>query len=349
MISPILTVLTSVVPMAPEPSVIPEWIDFYGNMRLRLEHTLDQPGDTDRTRGRMRFRAGARFQISDDLRAEVRMSTASGVANNPHWDMGGSNGTDTVSGADLVIDRINLAWVASDSVTLVAGKMGNPLKANPVYGEWIWDGDIQPAGIAGIWEAGGDFDFDVRLAHFIYDEENGGVGATADPAMTILQVNLGDDTDSFDWDISSSLWSWSSESSIAPVGFGPDYLVWDTVLSAQVDELIGSVEFIQNLDDDTGDDTGLAFGAKYGAGGKQGASQFSASFFDFDANASLWSVGQDDVPISASAADGLSGFVAGWRYWYRDNVTLRVWAIQGDDGTDDPMRLRFDIDVNLAR
>ena len=106
MISPILAVLTSAVPMAPQPSVIPEWIDFYGDMRLRLESTADQANGVDRTRGRMRFRAGAKFQISDDLKAEVRVSSASGVANNPHWDMGGSNGTDTLSGSDMVIDRL---------------------------------------------------------------------------------------------------------------------------------------------------------------------------------------------------------------------------------------------------
>lgn len=342
MISPILAVLTSAVPMAPQPSVIPEWIDFYGDMRLRLESTADQANGVDRTRGRMRFRAGAKFQISDDLKAEVRVSSASGVANNPHWDMGGSNGTDTLSGSDMVIDRINLAWAASDSVTVVAGKMGAPLKTNPVFSEWVWDGDIQPAGIAGIWAAGGDFDFDVRLAHFIVDEVNLSGTSTADPAITILQVNLGDDTEDLDWDINTSLWNWSNE--------GPaEFLVWDTVLSASMDDFTGSVEFIQNLDDDTGDDSGLAFGLKYGAGGSQGSSQFFGSFFDFDANANVWGVAQDDVPIGPSAADGLTGFVAGWKYWWQDNVTFRVWALQGDDGTDDPMRLRFDIDVKLTR
>lgn len=345
MISPLLAVLTSAVPMAPAPSVIPEWIDFYGDMRLRLEHTVhtvDQPGDTDRTRGRMRFRAGAKFQISDDLKAEVRMSTASGSAGNPHWDMGGDNGTDTLSGSDVVIDRINLAWAASDSITVVAGKMGAPLKTNPVYSEWLWDGDIQPAGIAGIWAAGGDFDFDVRLGHFIVEEVNGGIGATADPAITILQVNLGDDTDDFDWDINTTLWNWTNE---GPV----DFLVWDTVLSASMDDLTGSFEFFQNLDDDTGDDTGMAIGLKYGAGGAQGASQFFGNYIDFDARATNFGVGQDDLPIGPSATDGLSGFVAGWKYWWRDNVTFRVWALQGDDETNDPMRLRFDIDVKLTR
>jgi hypothetical protein len=116
-----------------------------------------------------------------------------------------------------------------------------------------------------------------------------------------------------------------------------------------MDDLTGSVQFFQNLDDDTGDDTGLAFGLKYGAGGTQGSSQIFGSFFDFDANATNFAVGQDDVPIGPSATEGLTGFVAGWQYWWRDNVTFKVWALQGDDDTDDPLRLRFDIDVNFKR
>ncbi len=340
MISPILAVLSSVTPAIPPMEMAPDWIHFYGGMRLRLEHTEDQNSDGDaRTRGRMRARFGAKFGIADDLKAEVRLSTASGTANNPHWDMGGDNGTDTLSGADVDLDRISLSWMPSDSVTLVAGKMGLPLKGNPVFNEWIWDGDIQPAGIAGIWSFGGDLSVDARLGHFVVDEVNSLPGGTADPSVTAMQVNFGGDTDSFQWDVNTALWNWT--------GMGA-FRVWDTILSARVDDVTGSFEFIQNLDDDTGDDTAYAAGLKYGAGGSQGASQFFGNYFDFDASAAVWGVGQDDTPKGVGP-DGLTGFVAGWKYWWRDNVTFKVWALQADDETDDPLRLRFDVDVNFTR
>ena len=60
----------------------------------------------------------------------------------------------------------------------------------------------------------------------------------------------------------------------------------------------------------------------------------------------MWSVGQDDVPLSPGA-DGLSGFVVGYKYWWHDNTTIKVWALQGDDEVDDPLRLRFDIDIKF--
>lgn len=323
--------------LSAETNGLPEWLDVYGNMRVRMESTFDQSNGEDRQRGRLRFRVGAKMQVADDLKAEVRMSTASGDARNPHWDIGGDNGTDTLSGSDVVLDRINLVWKPNANATIVAGKMGNPLAKNPVFSEWILDGDIQPSGLAGVWSLNDNAD--VRFAHFIVDESNG-AGASSDPAITVLQLNHGASATSLDWDINTSLWNWSNE------GGAVDYLVWDTIVSAKKDAWTGSLEFIQNLDDDTGDDTGFALGVKHGKGGKAGQSQVFANYFDFDANASVWGVGQDDVPISPGAV-GLSGVVAGYKYWWHDNTTIKVWALQGDDETDDPLRLRFDIDIKF--
>jgi len=340
MISPLLTLLASGAPAVP-PSDQPDWVSFYGDLRLRAESTLDQPGGDDRHRGRMRFRGGAMFQISDELKAEVRMSTYSGEdARNPHWDFGDDNGTDTLSGASVQLDRMNLSWSPDEAWTLVAGKMGAPFETNPVFGEWLWDGDIQPAGLAGIWSAGGDFDFDFRLAHFIVDEVD--VDSTTDPAVTVLQVNVGDSIEDFDWDVHTALWDWNG-------GDFTDYSVWDTTVAVTVDELTASLEYFVNLEDDTGEDAGMALGLKYGSGGAPGKSQIFGSIYDFDGNASAFGVGQDDLPIAPNSNEGLSGFVVGWKYWWTDDVTFKVWALSADDETDDPVRLRFDVDVNLRR
>ena len=155
-------------------------------------------------------------------------------------------------------------------------------------------------------------------------------------------VNLGDDTEDFDWDVTTTLWEYNG-------GGLTDYSVWDTFFAVSVDELTGSFQYFVNLEDDTDEDTGMALGLKYGEGGGAGKSQVFGSFYDFDGNASVWAVGQDDVPIAPDPVVGLCGFGAGWTYWWPDAVTLKVGALPGADDTDDPWRLGFDIDVNLAR
>ena len=312
---------------------IPAWISFYGDLRLRYEATLDQPNGEDRHRGRMRFRVGAKMDIADNLTGEVRLSTTSGDANNPHWDFGGDLNGDTQNGADAVLDRINVTWDACESAHLKAGKMGNPFAVNPVYGEWIWDGDIQPAGVAAIWS--GDERVDVRLGHFILDEENG-AGNSSDPALTVLQINANTEQGNLHWDLNTALWNWTNE--------GPaEAQVWDTIVAARAGAWKASLEYLQNLDDETGEDTGFAVGLQHNVGR---ADKVFASYFDFDANASLWGFGQDDVPI-APGAMGLSGFIAGYQHQVADNTSLKFWALQGDDEVDDPLRIRAELNVSF--
>ena len=326
----------------------PDWIHFYGDLRLRLEDTMDQnaAGD-DRLRGRMRARFGAKFDISEDLKAEVRLTTKTADARNVHWDIGA--GGDGLVGADVGFDRINLTWMPCDEFTVKAGKFGNPMAVNPVYSEWTWDGDVQPGGIFGMWSAGGDLDMDVRLGYFVVDEVNSLPGGTADPAVTVAQFNFGMEGDDMDWGVHTSLWDWTNADAFtAPQA--EDFLVWDTVLEAGMDDFVASLEYMSNLDDDSGDDTGYAVGLKYGKGGHQGDSVFAASYFDFDANAFVSAVAQDDTPIAGTGTGaGMDGFEANWNYWWKDNVMLRLWAISVDDGTNDPLRLRFDVNVSFKR
>jgi len=316
--------------------VTPEWLDLYANIRLRAETTLDQPNGEDRTRGRLRFRVGAKMDIDEGLQGEVRLSSASGDANNAHWDFGGANGTDTLSGSDVALDRINLTWQPSEDWKIKGGKMGNPLASNPVFSEWVWDGDIQPAGLAATW----DFDnaADLRLGHFVIDEENG-PGNASDPAVTVMQLNLGLDSHEIDWRLNTSLWNWSNEGT-------PEANVWNTILSGQSGGWKASLEHFQNLDDNTGDDTGWVAGFKHKLGSDERAGTVFASYFDFDQNATLFGFGQDDLPIGPSAM-GLSGYIAGYQHPWKDNTQLKLWILQGDDEVDDPLRIRFDIDVSF--
>lgn len=301
---------------------------------------MDQnPAGEDQTRGRLRFRLGALMDLSDELRAEVRLTTTSGDANDPEWDFGGGTG-DSQSGADVVVDRINLNWRASDSMTLQVGKYGNPFATNPVYGEWAWDSDVQHAGLFGSWRSEGNLDLDLRFGHTIVDEVND-PGDTADAQVTSFQVNL-KGGEEITWGFSTMISDWSNADAFT--ASTEDFLVWDTVVSASQGDLTASIEFIQNLDDNSGDDQGMALGFLFGPAGSQGDSQFSASLFDFDDNAFVGEVGQEDMPLSGPGSDG---FMAGWEYWWQDNVSVKVTGFQSDNGSVDPYRARIDINVTL--
>jgi hypothetical protein len=342
MLTTLLTLLTTTVPLPPASGTDspPDWLQFYGDIRVAGEATMDQnTAGEDQTRGRLRFRLGALMDLSEELRAEVRMTTSSGDANDPEWDIGGGSG-DSQSGADVTIDRINLSWRASDSMTLMVGKYGNPFATNPVYGEWTWDGDVQHAGLFGSWRSEGNLDMDLRFGHTIVDEVND-PGDTADAQVTSLQVNL-NGGEEITWGLSTMVSDWSNADAFT--ASAEDFLVWDTVFSASSGDLTASFEFIQNLDDNSGDDQGMALGFLFGPAGSQGDSQFSASYFDFDDNAFVGEVGQDDLPL---AGPGSEGFMAGWEYWCQDNVAIKVSGMQADDDTVDPFRARIDINVTL--
>lgn len=348
MITPVLAVLSTALPTGPVAEV-PDWAHFYGDLRLRLEHNLDNnaSGD-DRTRARIRARFGARFDITDDFKAELRMTTRNnGDANSVNIDLGS---TDEGQGsADAGIDRMNVTWIPSEDWTVKAGKMGNPFALNPVVDQYVWDSDIQPQGIFTKWAPQSDMQFDVRLGYFVVTENS----AAADATVTTGQVNFGMATESVDWGVHSSLSNWSAESGyLSSFAFVQmeDFLVWDTILEAKVDDLTFSAQYINNLDDDSGDDTGMVLGMKYGQGGAVGTSVFSASYFDFDANAFVSGVAQDDTPIAGTGGpNGMDGFDASWLYWWKENVTVKLHAIQADNDTIDPLRLRLDVVVALKR
>lgn len=353
MITPFLLAMASVLAPAADglpsstailKSEIPDWIHFYGNLRVRGESNKKQNAagvNSTRTRGRLAFRAGAQFRISDDLLSEVRMTTSTGDTYDNYstwWGVGG--GGDSMDGAELSIDRLNLTWVATDTTTLKVGKFGNPFAINPVFGEWTWDCDIQPAGILGEWRSEGVLNMDLRLGHFVEDEV---FGASAAPAVTSVQLNLsgGDD---LEWGFSTMISDWRDN------GFSSteDFLVWDSVLSASSGGLTGSFEFIKNLDDSSGDEMGIALGFLYGTAGSQGDSRIFGSYFDFEANAFVSEIGQDDTPLPGTG-EGMDGLLAGWQYWWRDNISFKIWGLQAGNDISDPMRIRFDIDIELTR
>ena len=47
----------------------------------------------------------------------------------------------------LSVDRLFLSWMPVRQLQVTAGKFAHPFLSNPIYGELLWDADVQPEGL----------------------------------------------------------------------------------------------------------------------------------------------------------------------------------------------------------
>jgi hypothetical protein len=353
------------VPQAPPPADdIWSRLQLYADGRVRGESTFDQLNGEDRHRGRLRFRVGGEYRISDEVRAGARLTTLSDGrdANNPHWDFG--DGADGFSGAEVGLDRLYLGWRPIEGLDLLGGKFAHPFSRPPVAREFAWDDDVQPAGVAATWSPereGASFRYDVRLLTVVATEINADGGSGSDPAMHGLQAHAAWDADeAVSLDLASSLSKWTNLGHFAEfpsAGNTADaggFLLWDTYVAATW-QREGSLpatafaQYLENLDDDSGEDTGFVAGLQVGRTGGKGNGNAFAAVYSLDANAIFAPVAQDDTPLQGTGAgEGMDGYLAGYQHFLTDNLTVRFWALTSDvDQDDDPYRVRLDLDFRV--
>jgi hypothetical protein len=341
-----------------EDSPLSERLTFYGDGRIRVESDQQRPSADPRTRGRLRFRAGARYQVTNDVRAEARLSTTSGDPNNPHWDFGsGAGGFD---GSQVVLDRLFLKWSAHSKLQLQAGQFPHAFAEPPVMGEFVWDADVHPAGAAIVVGPGkgSDPSFDVRGVAYVAKLSSN----ESDPTMVGGQGNLylpaGKSTNV---QLSSSIMSWLNldEGGGVPGNQGntdpmADFLVLEGFLAVTraggpLGRTSAFVQAMHNLEDDAGEDTGWAAGLGLGPSGREGAWNVWGVYYDLDANCVFSAPAQDDTPISGTGAGmGMNGGILGVRYWLRDHFSIRAWGLtSAAELDDDPFRLRVDVEFDV--
>lgn len=340
-------------PPQPETSI---WdrLSFYANGRVRGEATFDQPNGEDRSRGRLRLRIGGKYEVMENLTAEARLTTTSGDANNPYWDFG--SGEEGFNGSEVALDRIFLTWRAREDLSVQVGQFPHVFADPPVYGEYVWDDDVHPAGAAAMWGPGkrDSVGYDVRGAGYVAVEDSGGSDSTMIGGQGNLYLEAGERTE---LQLASSLMSWHGLSGgAATLGnqgntdVAGDFLIWDSFAAAAVEggpmqRTTGFVQYMHNIEDDDGEDDGFALGLQLGKSGAKGDLSVFASYHDLDANAVFSPPAQDDTPI---AGTGMDGIIAGCRYWISDNVSLRLWALTSDaDAAEDPVRVRLDLDFTV--
>ncbi len=132
------------------PVGLPQWMEnlkFYGDLRLRYQHDCFSTNARNRNRGRFRLRLGIR-KTWLDKQLEVGFRLASGSNNDPT----STNQTfdNNFSKKPIWIDRAYAKYSPKSvkGLTLVGGKMANPF----VHTDMIWDSDLNPEGVWGVYK-----------------------------------------------------------------------------------------------------------------------------------------------------------------------------------------------------
>lgn len=141
----------------------PDWvrnIALKGDFRYRNE-TIEQQLLDRRNRDRLRVRAGLTAQVNDTVQAEIGLATSEG--NDPR----SSNVTlgRSSSRKDFYLDLAYVKWQPLQSLALLGGKMNYPWQR--ASGSVLFDGDVNPEGLAATWQGGGFF---ASAFHYFIDE-----------------------------------------------------------------------------------------------------------------------------------------------------------------------------------
>ena len=135
---------------AKAPSSWADKLTLKGDLRYRYE-MIDQEGKEERTRDRIRARFGVEAKPADDLKVGLRLSTSEG------GDPVSSNQTlgDGASRKDVFFDLAYMTWMPAsvEGLGVTGGKMENPFVT---VGDLVFDGDLNPEGVAVGYTLGGD-------------------------------------------------------------------------------------------------------------------------------------------------------------------------------------------------
>jgi hypothetical protein len=114
--------------------------NFYGDLLLRAERTVDIPGRVDDLdRARSRIRAGLRRQFSN---FEIGAALEGTLGSDTNQQNRANNDNERSDSAN--IDELYLRWNAGESTSVLFGKTAFPIQTTPL----TWDDDMRPLGVS---------------------------------------------------------------------------------------------------------------------------------------------------------------------------------------------------------
>lgn len=340
------------------------WADtvkFGGDLRLRHEY-IDKEGSEERNRWRYRARLGVTAAPSEDVTVVLRLSSgqdADPVSSNQTFD-------DAFSRKDVYFDLAYLDWHPANlpGVDFVGGKMEMPFVT---VGDLVWDGDLNPEGVAVKAKLGGDgLDFLVNLGSFWVDERSAttedamlhggqvalkikqddfhalagvayylyenleGFGTLVDATKGFGNSTTGGEEDPVTGETSDVLYATGFEilDAMAEVGFKPFAIYGDVAVNNDADE----------------DDTGYMVGFKVGKTKNPGDFDFNYNYRELEANAVLGAFTDSDFIGGGTDGKGHK-FSLGYQVTkvLKANLTYFMNEIGLDGDSKDYDRVQLDL------
>ena len=280
---------------------------------------------------------------------------------------------DVFDGLELSLDRAFLtyhpAWHSEGFLTF--GKFSHPFVQNPVYGELLWDADVQPEGVAvggSLPELGPFASPRVVLGGYTVLERSGGRDAWVLVAQASGSVRLGE---SLRADVAAGYYHFTDPTPGGATGVLADNAGNATVdldMNGMPDEFVsefGVLNPIVTLRED-GWSVPLALVAEYSKNLRAEIPEDAAWALGFSAGSTAqegdwrvyyqWQVVERDAVFSAFAQDDFlfqtnhRSHVAGVNYQLSGKVGLHLWTLISspeDAGGDDDWRVRLDLNVKL--
>jgi Putative porin len=178
-------------------------IELYGDMRVRYEQRqgttgdgiAGSPGPNDtlkRSRERYRLRLGLRGTLADDWFFGLRLETSTNPRST-NVTFGDDTGPFGKTSDGAFIGQAYLGYTGIRDLKLTVGRMPNPLVTTLM----VWDGDINPEGMAEQWKHSYNFSFGggttATAESYSKDSKSTAVATAAEPWKLKLDlfVNLG--------------------------------------------------------------------------------------------------------------------------------------------------------------
>ncbi len=358
------------------PLKLADRLTFYGDFRYRHEDNFKLDDQPSRNRERIRLRFGFDVKITDEVVAGARMRTGNPEdPKAPHQTLG-----DGFDSFEVSLDRAYVTYRPKkvEGLWATGGKFAHPFAANPVYGELVWDADVQPEGVA----AGMTFRnladverLDLSVGEYILLEQTESDAEVA-VAQASLRVKLAEKTflqgsagfyhygDPTPDDATTLLADNAGNAVVTdpngtPIDFLSDFDIWDGILSVSFGAwklpLTISTQYIVNSSAEIDGDRGWASGVALGKTGEARDWQAYYQYQKIEQDAVYTPVAQDDFLVTTNMRSHIGGF----RYQIWKAFDVHAWALVSRrdeilpgasstaDSTDYQWRARLDFNARF--
>jgi len=337
-----------------------EKIEVKGDVRIRHEYVDDETEPDARTRQRVRARIGAYAKVNDQVKAGIRAASGSSdpLSTNQTFD-------DAFSSKGLMLDLAYVDWSPAEGLSLIGGKMKKPFIC---VSDLVWDGDLNPEGLAAKFKAKGETGtFMANGGCFWLDEVSG--SEDLDRFLYTGQVALKTKADEVSILVGAGIYSYDNMMGFEPLveadsGFGNTIVgvgeegEEEYTYAHDYNEVEGFVQLKMDangvpvklygqyvVNDDADDcDTGYLGGAKFGKAKEPGSFEVDYNYRDLEKDAVVGAFSDSDFAGGGTDGEGhkFKGKLAIAKNWSL-TATYFLNKRKPDSSDTDYDKLRLDL------